>query len=97
MMIEVFVNVNAIVDYRFSTIDQIQLYQLLMHEDYSRKNPVIYDRLNRLRSLRYTLHSYEQHRVLRMLKYEDLDNNQWIYYNEQKQVEHVEELFDCVH
>jgi hypothetical protein len=32
-----------------------------------------------------------------MLRYEDLDNNQWIYYNEQIQVKHVEELFDYVH
>jgi hypothetical protein len=32
-----------------------------------------------------------------MLRYEDLDNNQLIYYNEQIQVKHVEELFDYVH
>jgi hypothetical protein len=32
-----------------------------------------------------------------MLKYEDLDNNQWIYYNEQMQVKHDEEFDDYVH
>jgi hypothetical protein len=32
-----------------------------------------------------------------MLKYEDLDNNQLIYYNEQMQVKHDEGLDDYVH
>ncbi len=32
-----------------------------------------------------------------MLKYEDLDNNQLIYYIEKMQVKHVEVLFDYVH
>ena len=32
-----------------------------------------------------------------MLEYEDLDNNQSIYYNEQMQVKHVEVSNDLIH